>query len=149
MNESIFDMFEALPKESPMTYPKTAAEWWSLAESHRDNLRRLVLDFHPAARSVPKYWDGKDFPITARNAESACLRVREEISREFDGDVGERFDALLKGREAKLAVLLNETWFGIPESVSAHSIPGFGVLCDLCSEAGVLFAGDEVMEGDA
>ena len=34
-------------------------------------------------------------------------------------------------------------WFGMPESTEVRSYPGFGVLCNLCSESYVLYEGDE------
>lgn len=76
-------------------------------------------------------------PITAPNAEIACEKIRKEI--EADAREEEpvasftRFVDEKKGED--LVALLNEVWFGIPESIGAHSLPGFNALCDLCSES--------------
>ena len=34
----------------------------------------------------------------------------------------------------KLYSIFNEAWFDAPDSPTLHSIPGWGIMCDLCSE---------------
>jgi hypothetical protein len=41
-------------------------------------------------------------------------------------------------RKKELEEFCHRAWSNAPDSGSIHAIPGWGVLCDLCSEAGVL-----------
>lgn len=45
---------------------------------------------------------------------------------------------MLKKKDPAIVGLLNEVWFGMPESMDSREAPGFGILCDLCSEGYVL-----------
>ena len=114
-------------------YPKTKEEWWFLAKFHKDDLRNLICDFHPIYKRVRR-----DMRITAPNAETACAMVRQEIVKETIDDPLECFDQFLDQKSDGLVTILNQTWFGIPESLSCWDLKGFGVLCDLCSESYVL-----------
>jgi hypothetical protein len=38
----------------------------------------------------------------------------------------------------KVSKLLNNVWNNAPDSPIIHLIPGWGILCELCSERGVL-----------
>ena len=116
-----------------MGYPKTAEQWWWYFDTSKAVLRALVRNFHP--------WKpiAREMPITATGAEMACDHIRREIANDFTGNPLDIFDKADTERDgAALVTLLNETWFGLPESMDCHSLPGFGILCDLCSEAGVL-----------
>ena len=113
-------------------YPQTAEEWWAVVEYYQVDLRTLVTVFHPYYRNAP------GLPITAPKAEQACEEAREEIRSQEQDDPLLRFEEYRKGKNAELANLLNDVWFGMPESVAVREEPGFGVLCDLCSEAYVL-----------
>ncbi len=42
--------------------------------------------------------------------------------------------AKLKRDSKKLLSILNEAWFATPDIQTIHSIPGWGVLCNLCSD---------------
>lgn len=46
-------------------------------------------------------------------------------------------------RDITLERLCHRAWFAAPDSGSIHAIPGWSVLCDLCSEAGVLYDQDK------
>ncbi len=128
------------PDKKPRNYPRTADEWWRLFDYHTANLRNLVAEFHPAYAR----W-ARRMPITAADAEAACEKFREEIERETADDPLECFDQFALQRSPGVVALLNQTWFGVPESADAHSLPGFGVLCDLCSES-YRVEGDEDQE---
>ncbi len=110
-------------------------DWWNALNDNWYHLVHLVDNWHPTTKAEYKQQIG--FAITAEMAEKACNADRIEIAKKEEGleSPGVRF---YKAREAKdpqaLGQLLSATWFGIPESISAHSLPGFGVLCDLCSE---------------
>jgi hypothetical protein len=124
---------------SEIDYPKTKGEWWSLVEREQWSLQDLVAKFHPDYRTPHP-----EHPVTASRAEMVCEVVRKTIRERPDPAV-ERIDPVEKFRGCletldgeEMYRLLNETWFGMPESESVRSEPGFGVLCDLCSEAYVL-----------
>lgn len=115
-------------------YPKTAGEWWALLEAHRAALLGLVTTYHPDCYRV------HGLPITAGRAEAICERVRQDIRLASAGKPrpAERFEEYLRTRDPAMAGLLNEAWFGMPESAEVRTEDGFGTLCDLCSESWVL-----------
>lgn len=118
---------------------KTPADWWAAFDANKDNLRGLISSFHPVCRNDE--W-ADEFPISAPGAEAACEQIRKGITSpllpqmEFD-------DAATKRDATTLVKLLNQTWFGVPESYESRSLPGFFVLCDLCSESWVFNEGEE------
>ena len=122
-----------------MSYPKSDSEWWKLLEDNHDKLLNLVRDYHPGS---PHAGSSKRMPITAGGAEAQRRVFRTQIEmaelREAQASApAARFQVAVSSKDAGTVVLLlNETWFGIPESRDAHGLPGFGALCDLCSECG-------------
>ncbi len=127
-------------KDDLPAYPRTADEWWAFVAAYKGELRALVGEFHPAYR---KGW-ARPMKITAPAAEAVREVFRNAINNSpafMEGGLEDplaAFDQFAAQRSEGLVHLLSETWFGIPESRDAHALPGFGVLCDLCSEAGVL-----------
>lgn len=115
-----------------MSYPETKAAWWVLVEEHKDELLDLVSMFHPYYRQTYNY------PITATMAEKVCEAVRKEIADKEQYDPQRLFERYCKEKNPELVHLLNEVWFGIPESSEVRNQPGFYELCDLCSEGYVL-----------
>jgi len=111
-------------------YPENAAEWWALLERHKEQLLDSIGSFHPW------YETKHNYKITATKAEDLCKEIRESIKDK--GDPRVLFEQYLLNRNTEMVGLLNEVWFGMPESQSVRMAPGFGVLCDLCSEAWVL-----------
>lgn len=48
---------------------------------------------------------------------------------------GEELTALITAKDwTSIASILNNAWFNAPDCPSIHQIPGWNVLCDLCSE---------------
>ena len=112
-----------------MSCPKTVSEWWELLE---EKLRDLVAEFHPGYRQQ------HDMAITAPAAEQVCDRFRQEIAEMTEGDPVSDFDRMKEAKDGLgLVRLLNQTWFGMPESTEVRSFLAFGALCDLCSESWV------------
>lgn len=107
-------------------HPVTAEVWWRLANDHRQELSELLRRFHPF------YGRREPLPITAPRVEQLAETYRKELR---SVDPRPHFEGCFVNQNPFLADLLNEGWIGIPESLAAHSLPGFGVLCDLCSEA--------------
>jgi hypothetical protein len=116
----------------------TTAEWLETARKNADVLRSLVHKYHPATqRKKDILRDAPAGPISAPMAEKACKGIREQIAKKDadKGDVVERFDAALKAGDVRaLSSLISGAWFGLPESMSSRSVPGFGVACDLLDD---------------
>jgi len=111
-------------------YPKTVEEYWLLVDYYADNLQELIAQFHPFYKQAHY-----DMPITALRAERICEIIREQIAEiEPQDDPQVRFRKYKKERNPEIVNLLNETWFGVPESSYVHSRNSFYTLCDLCSE---------------
>ena len=119
-----------------MSYPTTREEWWEICRGNAEFLRALTRNFHPA------YQQRHLMAITAPLAERACEVVRRRIVRETTTDPVEDFDRFLNEENSLMPVLLNRVWFGVPKSADAHRLPGFGILCDLCSESTLLYDED-------
>ena len=106
-------------------------DWWELLTENRMLIRQLIEAFHPASNSRC----GRKMPITAATAERFCEAVRRRVEEESFVNPLDQFDVYEKGHDgASMVDLLHQTWFGIPESMDAHSLPGFHDLCELCSE---------------
>jgi hypothetical protein len=130
-------------------------DWVDTFNKSKTELRALVERFHPAVTAkvevageqveLPASVLAGNFPITASGAEAACESVRQEIQAKYTGSPLDRFDAAAEKMDTReLTSLLNDVWFGMPESASVREVPGFHVLCDLCE--GVDDDGEE--EGD-
>ena len=117
-----------------MSSPKTKDEWWDLLGENEQYVRDIIASYHP-------YYQHPHFmKITAPRAEQVREQVELQVEQQSqdEGDPAERFDAAVKAKDwGTLVNLMNEAWFGVPESTSCWGIPGFGALCDLCSEAWV------------
>ena len=120
-------------------------EWIDQFTANKDKLRQLVEKFHPASLIlVVLAGEGVDvltaathskdqYPITAPGPEAACVKIREEIREEKPLSPVLRFDAAAGNMATdELVQLLNDTWFGMPESEAVRGEPGFYELCDLC-----------------
>ena len=110
---------------------ETAEEYWEAAEENCDKIRSIVRAYHPQS-------SGKNrLPVnnTVPAVEKVLERVRKRIINANWIDPVEVFSKSLANRDAlSFARVMSETWVGIPESESVRSIPGFFVLCNLCSE---------------
>lgn len=105
-------------------------EWMNAVVGNWDELKNLVLRYHPRASCRPEL-----MPITARAAEAACEQVREQIRNERNPVTEELLERLkAEGDVRELSSLFSGAWFGVPESTSCWSIPGFGVLCNLLED---------------
>lgn len=111
----------------------TEQEWLDEARSNAPQLRDLLREFHPANRQPGRR--PTDF-ITAPGAEAACTQVRKSIRENHEGDPVNQFDEALADNDLHTVwKLLNQAWFGVPESTTCWQIPGFreavGLLEDL------------------
>lgn len=81
--------------------------------------------------TVDTYWDTL-YDILARFVPKEQLKEADNLRLQQD---------------VKLENLFQTAWSNAPDNKSIHSIPGWGVLCELCSESYVLFdEGDQSLE---
>jgi len=118
---------------------ETKSDWWNEVESNKEDLLSLVANYHPYYRNRYSY------PITAKAAEAACELFRKDIQEQTTIPPCYSFEEYIKTKNVSMVDLLNDTWFGMPESMDVRDNPGFGILCDLCSESWVL---EENKEGN-
>ena len=105
-------------------------EWLALYEKNKEMIRNLVQSWHPCVNRLAHRQDR----ITAKRAESVCDIFRDEIRQDNSDPIMVLDEAVNKQDIAVAVRILNETWFGIPESHDSRSLDGFFILCDLCSE---------------
>lgn len=103
----------------------TQEQWWDKVEKSKPSLLGLIDRFYPSKLKKPE-WVGE---ITAAAAEAACQLVRDQIDRA--NPAGDFESAIVKRDSAIVLTILSDTWFGMPESVTCRSEPGFWDLCDL------------------
>lgn len=100
----------------------TNQEWLDAVKSNQDILKSFIKDWHPTniARKP-------SMRITAPNTEAASKVVRASIRNSAErADPIIRFElALLQSDIPGINNVLNETWFGVPESTDCWNIPGF------------------------
>ena len=107
----------------------TEQEWISQAKQNRDKLASLLSMFHPVTLHKT------DMKITAKAAELACENVRQSIRHNFEGSPVKQFDEALAVNDINTVNrLLNEAWFGVPESTSCWSIEGFKEAVELMED---------------
>lgn len=107
-------------------------EYITKCKEHADKLRSLLGNYHPRSAQYAKTYSAPaPLPITAPGAEAACRVVRAKIRKEEPNKPHPiaLFNIALEvgNLEAALEInsLLNSAWFGVPESTSCWSIPGF------------------------
>ncbi len=114
--------------------------WWGFVIKHKDTLINIVKSYHPS------YGRNYSKNITASSTEAARQDFVAEIEREGPVD----FEKAIKDKDVEEVLsILNQTWFGVPESTDCWDIPGFRELCTIC-ECGVLdesfLGGSELVE---
>lgn len=117
---------------------KTKEEWLKFAEENKEKLAWLIKDYHPVNRQPgtrrASVLHRGDY-ITAPNAEAACVQVRNKIRQNFEGNPVQQFEEALRQKDvSKINKLLNDTWFGVPESTSCWNILGFKEAVELMED---------------
>ena len=83
-----------------------------------------------------------DAPETREEYFSLADKYRNELYHiivDFSGrDNADEFILFLDEQSNSIASILHQTWADAPDKPWIHSIPGWHVLCDLCSEDYVL-----------
>lgn len=111
----------------------TKEEFIEQALRDRAKLHSLIGRYHPLClgeRQLPSH------PITALGAEAACTIVRSQIRAKGAGrNPLSEFDQGLDTRDtALICMVLDEAWFGVPESTSCWNIEGFKEAVDLMDD---------------
>jgi len=111
----------------------TSVEWFEKVRQHEDVLERLVADYHPAAMmprpSTPL------LPITAPSAERARQEVANLVKGESNVSPRDRFRSALRHEDVEsMYTVLNQTWFGVPESTGCWDLEGFSELVELLED---------------
>lgn len=110
----------------------TSNKWIEKARANAAALRNLIASYHPAATPIVR---STKLPITAPNAEMACDRVRKQIQATAPSNPIHRFDvAMDAGDIPSLLLLLDEAWFGVPESTACWGITGFREAVELMED---------------
>ena len=90
--------------------PTTAEEYWLVAAQFERELIKIITAFlGDQVRSFQDLIDGKSVDMVISD--------------------------LIKNKDKKLIELFNSAWAAAPDSGEIHLIPGWNVLCDLCSES--------------
>jgi hypothetical protein len=104
----------------------TSQEWLGRVRQQSGTLERFIGDWHPSSHS---YDDAAAFgmTITAPAAQTACDIVSAAIARneKNDNPVGRFWRAVAEGDCRVIISLLDQAWFGVPESTECWSIEGF------------------------
>lgn len=102
----------------------TNNEWFAYAVEHRQELMTLVADYHPTNLTTRD-----KSQITAQNAERMSDSIRDYIvTQQADMEPATvRFSKALDSKDFNAMLgILNDAWFGVPESFTqAWSIVGF------------------------
>lgn len=110
----------------------TTQEWLAIAKDNAEVLWSLIRRYHPV--SIAKNPRG-DVRISAPLAEAACENIRQEIIREDKGDPVHQFNCALESNDIwTLNTLLNEAWFGVPETTDCWRITGFAEAVELMED---------------
>lgn len=104
-------------------YPRTAAEYWSVVDEWWGELVSIMNTYLPM--SGQKWKDGD---VLLNPATSLPETLAQHIER-----------ARLQRNRDVLLTVFNAAWGLAPDHGSIHATPGWEVLCDLCSESGVLY----------
>jgi len=99
-------------------YPKTKDEWWNLVYENWPDLLG-ILNLYVGMN------DNEDI-----NGNITLCKRSEEVER------------MRHSKDVRLASYFTRAWGNAPDKSFIHNIPGWNLLCDLCSEDYVLFDGD-------
>jgi len=105
-----------------MAEPRTAADWWDIVEDQWSNLLAIIFHHIEASHAAYEEPGNAKSPATGRT-------IREELTH------------LRDVKDTKLCRYFAAAWC-LASDAYAWSVPGWGQLCDLCSEEYVLYEGE-------
>ena len=115
----------------------TRQEWIEAARKHEEVLRELLRKWHPRQETVATAQLREDLVYSAPGAERACEVVRDAIRKEGEGQpkvLSQFTKALADGDVETLYGLLQQAWFGVPETTGCWKIVGFKEAVDLLDD---------------
>jgi len=111
------------------TVSTEAGKWLERVVEHQEKLEKLIRIFHPHHQDISIPWLIGE--ITAPAAEAMRQSVVQHMARE-------KYDVVVKFREAvnnkdisQITRLLDQAWWGVPESTSCWNVEGFSEAVDL------------------
>lgn len=102
-------------------------EWWRFAKENEEKLTSLIFQFHPSEKK------GHDLKITAKMPEKARLTVVDELQKQYEKTLvlQDYVKFCFETLDDALFHILEDTWFGVPESTECWQLEGFIELCQL------------------
>jgi hypothetical protein len=110
-------------------------DWIDTFNRSKNELRDLVEQFHPSVKAHTSALTKKTYKVTASSAEHSIRQLIRRTRQMEPQNPLTIFDVLAEDpalHNKELTSLLSGAWFGLPESRSVRSLPGFFELCDLC-----------------
>jgi hypothetical protein len=138
-------MRQTVPSPSKKEEQMTNVEWLQLVDKNIGVLREFVAQWHPSTTQHKVEHEhvevlgeqveiDKIYPITAPGAEHARRTVEGHIRKEKINPI-EAFEKAYAARNVSaIGIILNDTWFGVPESTSCWSIKGFAEAVELLEQ---------------
>lgn len=113
---------------------KTWDEWYKYAEDNRGALAVITASYHPHYRTP----GGTNLPITAHGAEAACIEIRKQI-RDTSAPSQRMptlrlLNAIKEKNSNEILQILNEVWFGVPESTLCWNLEGWQEMLNLIED---------------
>jgi hypothetical protein len=114
----------------------TQDEWLQKARDSKEILLGITYNYHPIQRPVTQALMDEELAlnITAPDAEFACEQVRRQIKAQDDDPLQKLSAAIDSGHVDVIMNVLNQVWFGIPESTSCWGIKGFHEMVSLLED---------------
>lgn len=94
---------------------ETKEDWWTTVEDHWDDLQNILKQFLP----TEEYQD-----VEGNITSKPMFEIISNLKKKQDADI---------------ARYLVAAWAAAPDTYQIHKIPGWSVLCDLCSEEWCLY----------
>jgi len=99
-------------------FPNTKKEWWEIVDKYWIDLFKILNMFIDTSELYE--YEGK---ISSETINQKIIEFKEN-------------------RNYELVRWLEQAWLNAPDSIDIHSIRGWSILCDLCSEEYVLYLED-------
>jgi len=112
---------------------ETLNDWWRLVEENKGELRSIVSghcvtfkDAKRIERNMEPNWIVPGGRFYGLNISGIYEKLQEEAL--------EQFEEYIRSRNRKIHSMFSQAWWRAPDRPEIHDIPGWDVLCDLCSE---------------
>lgn len=121
---------------------KTPDDWWYALNRRWDDLTTLVIQdyrYHGALVVKPAWeLESRVIGTPILDREDDCFQMEPEKTAGHLAELTMRWNKAREDKDHQTALeLLNQAWSAAPDNRSIHHRPGWGTLCDLCSEGWV------------